>query len=61
MRHAATVIAIASQALIERGKSIAGSYSTPPANDIIFTDGRFAAPGRNRSFDFFISRARRTT
>jgi aerobic carbon-monoxide dehydrogenase large subunit len=53
MRHAATVIDIASRALIERGKSIAALLLDAAANDITFTDGRFAAPGRNRSFDFF--------
>jgi carbon-monoxide dehydrogenase large subunit len=53
MRHAATVIAIASQALVERGKAIAGHLLDALAEDISFTDGRFAAHGRNRSFDFF--------
>jgi aerobic carbon-monoxide dehydrogenase large subunit len=53
MRHAATVIAMASQALIERGKSIASLLLDAPQSDINFTDGRFVAPGRNRSFDIF--------
>jgi aerobic carbon-monoxide dehydrogenase large subunit len=52
MRHAAAVIGMASQALIERGKAIAALvFDTAPA-DIAFADGRFAAPGRNRTFDF---------
>ncbi len=53
MRHAATVISLASLALIERGKSIVALVLDAPQNDISFTDGRFVATGRNRSFDFF--------
>ncbi|HZC56147.1 MAG TPA: xanthine dehydrogenase family protein molybdopterin-binding subunit [Xanthobacteraceae bacterium] len=53
MRHAATVIAIASQALIERGKAKASHLLDASAENMSFTDGRFAAHGRNRSFDFF--------
>jgi carbon-monoxide dehydrogenase large subunit len=52
MRHAATVIAMASRALIERGKAIAALILDAAPADIVFADGRFAAPGRNRSFDF---------
>jgi carbon-monoxide dehydrogenase large subunit len=52
MRHAATVMSMASQLLIERGKAIAALVFEAPRANISFTDGRFAAPGRNRSFDF---------
>jgi carbon-monoxide dehydrogenase large subunit len=52
MRHAATVMSIASQVLIERGKVIAALVLDALPADVAFTDGRFAAPGRNRSFDF---------
>jgi len=52
MRHAATVIAMASRALIERGKAIAALVLDTAPADIAFADGRFTAPGRNRSFDF---------
>jgi carbon-monoxide dehydrogenase large subunit len=52
MRHAATVIAMASRALIERGKASAALILDAAPADIVFADGRFAAPGRNRSFDF---------
>ncbi|MGA9893871.1 MAG: xanthine dehydrogenase family protein molybdopterin-binding subunit [Xanthobacteraceae bacterium] len=60
MRHAATVISMASQVLIERGKSIAALLLDSPPNEINFIDGRFSARGRNRSFDFF-DLARETT
>ena len=52
MRHAATVIAMAGQALIARAKALAAHVLDAPQTDITFRDGRFAAPGRNRSFDF---------
>ncbi len=52
MRHAATVMSLAAGALIERGKAIAAIALDAPAGEVIFADGRFAAPGRNRSLDF---------
>jgi carbon-monoxide dehydrogenase large subunit len=52
MRHAATVMAMAGEALIRRGKAIAALLLEAPEDDISFADGRFTAPGRNRSFDF---------
>jgi carbon-monoxide dehydrogenase large subunit len=52
MRHVATVMSMASQLLIDRGKAIAALVFEAPRANISFTDGRFAAPGRNRSFDF---------
>jgi carbon-monoxide dehydrogenase large subunit len=53
MRHAATVISMASKLLIERSKSIAALVLDVPRNDVSFADGHFAASGRNRNFDFF--------
>jgi carbon-monoxide dehydrogenase large subunit len=53
MRHAATVMSIASEELIERGRAIAGLLLELPPDEIQFSDGRFGAAGRNRSFDFF--------
>ena len=52
MRHAATVMAMGARALVERGKAIAALVLDAPPGDISFADGRFAAPGRNRSLDF---------
>jgi aerobic carbon-monoxide dehydrogenase large subunit len=52
MRHAATVMSIASKDLINRGKAIAALLLDLPVDEIHFTDGRFGAAGRNRSFDF---------
>jgi carbon-monoxide dehydrogenase large subunit len=53
MRHAATVISMASKLLIERSKSIAALVLDVPRNDVSFADGHFAASGGNRNFDFF--------
>jgi aerobic carbon-monoxide dehydrogenase large subunit len=53
MRHAATVIAMASETLITRGKAIAALALEAPPEEITFADGLFAAPGRNRGLDFF--------
>ena len=52
MRHAATVMSMASEALIRRGKAIATLLIEAREDEIAFTDGRFTARGRNRSFDF---------
>src|SRR5258708_2742676 len=53
MRHAATVFSLAAAELIAKAKRVAASaLDTPPA-DVEFDDGRFAARGTNRSFDFF--------
>ena len=52
MRHAATVIALTSAALIERGKAIAALVLDAAPTDIVFADGRFGATRRNRGFDF---------
>ena len=52
MRHAATVFARASAALIDKGRRIAAIALGTDAGDIAFADGRFRAPASNRSFDF---------
>ncbi len=53
MRHAATVIAMAAEELIEQGQGASRrSCSTRRWSEIVFADGRFAAPASNRSFDF---------
>jgi carbon-monoxide dehydrogenase large subunit len=51
MRHAATVMAMAAEALIARGRAIAALVLDAPPGEISFDDGRFAAPGHNRSLD----------
>jgi aerobic carbon-monoxide dehydrogenase large subunit len=53
MRHAATVMALASNELIACGKAMVAFLLDTPRSDISFIDGRFTAPGRNRSFDLF--------
>jgi carbon-monoxide dehydrogenase large subunit len=52
MRHGATVMMMAGRALMERGCAIATLVLDAPRADVTFSDGRFAAPGRNRSLDF---------
>ena len=52
MRHAATVFARASAALIEKGRRIAAIVLGAEPADVAFADGRFRAPASNRSFDF---------
>jgi carbon-monoxide dehydrogenase large subunit len=51
MRHAATVFAKAAAELIADGKSIAATLLDVPADAVTFTDGRFASPSSNRTFD----------
>jgi len=53
MRHAATVMSIAGQAMIERGKAMAALALDASPNDIAFADGRFVLGGSNRSVDWF--------
>jgi len=52
MRHAATVFAKGCADLIARGKRMAAVLLDVPADEVAFTDGRFASPRSNRSFDF---------
>ena len=52
MRHAATLFAMAAPALIGKGKAMAAQILGTSAGEVAFADGRFAAPRRNRSFDF---------
>ena len=52
MRHAATLFAKAAPALVAEGKKLAARILDAQAAEVEFADGRFAAPLRNRSFDF---------
>ena len=52
MRHAATVFVKAAEALVTRGQAIAAQLLETAPQAVAFRDGRFAAPHRNRSFDF---------
>ncbi len=52
MRHAGTVMAMASEELIEKGRMIAAIVLEAPAETVEFADGRFQAPDSNRSLDF---------
>jgi carbon-monoxide dehydrogenase large subunit len=51
MRHAATVISMATKALIDRGKVIAALAFNSSPEDVTFSDGRFVVRGSNRSFN----------
>lgn len=52
MRHAATVMWMAAAELVAKGKRIAAILLDTTADRVEFMDGRFVAPGINRSFDF---------
>jgi len=52
MRHAATVFSIAAVELIAKGRRLAAFVLGTSPDQIDFNDGRFAARGTNRSFDF---------
>jgi aerobic carbon-monoxide dehydrogenase large subunit len=52
MRHAATVFAKAAADLIAIGKSTVAALLDVPADAVTFSDGRFASPSSNRTFDF---------
>ena len=52
MRHAATLFAMAAPELIGKGKALAAQILDTTVDEVAFADGRFAAPRRNRSFDF---------
>jgi carbon-monoxide dehydrogenase large subunit len=52
MRHAATVFSIAAEKLIEGGKRVAAFLLEADPSAIDFSEGRFSAPGADRSFDF---------
>jgi len=52
MRHAATVIAKASVALIAKGRQLTGAVLQVPAEQVTYSDGRFSSRDTNRSFDF---------
>ncbi|MGH7087337.1 MAG: xanthine dehydrogenase family protein molybdopterin-binding subunit, partial [Stellaceae bacterium] len=53
MRHAATVFALATKALLERGRRAAALLLNADPDAVSFTDGRFVTPVSNRSFDLF--------
>ncbi|MFT5507714.1 MAG: carbon-monoxide dehydrogenase large subunit, partial [Hyphomicrobiaceae bacterium] len=53
MRHAATVMAMASVGLIARGKAIAALLFNCAADDVVFDEGGFGRPGINHTFDWF--------
>lgn len=53
MRHAATVMSMAAQSLIQRARAIAAFLLDADPNNVRFEDGRFDVPGSNRSFDMF--------
>jgi aerobic carbon-monoxide dehydrogenase large subunit len=52
MRHAATVIAKAATDLIATGRKIAALLLDTTPDKVAFSDGRFASPSSNRTFDF---------
>jgi carbon-monoxide dehydrogenase large subunit len=52
MRHAATVFTKAAADLLANGKSLAAALLDVPADSVTFSDGRFASPLSNRTFDF---------
>jgi carbon-monoxide dehydrogenase large subunit len=52
MRHAATVFSKAAVELIAKGKEIAALVMGTAAENVSFTEGRFAARDTNRTFDF---------
>jgi carbon-monoxide dehydrogenase large subunit len=52
MRHAGTVFSLAATDLIERGKRIAAILLQTSPDKVAFADGRFRAPGVDRTFDF---------
>jgi carbon-monoxide dehydrogenase large subunit len=53
MRHAATVMTRASEALIGRAREIAAAVFDTSPDAIEFTDGRMIEPGTNHSLDLF--------
>jgi carbon-monoxide dehydrogenase large subunit len=52
MRHAATVFSKAAVDLIAKGKRIGAAVLGTSAENVTFTDGRFASRDTNRTFDF---------
>ena len=53
MRHAGTVIAMASDDMIEKGRRIAALHFGVPLERIVFEDGRFAATETNANIGIF--------
>src|SRR6202163_4611096 len=52
MRHAATVFSLAAAELIAIGRKIAALLLDTTPDKVAFSDGRFASPSSNRTFDF---------
>jgi carbon-monoxide dehydrogenase large subunit len=52
MRHSATLFAKAAPELIGKGRAVAARLLDADPAEVSFSDGRFAAPRRNRSFGF---------
>ena len=52
MRHAGTVITIASGELIAKGKAVAAAILGTTPEEVEFSEGRFRVPGTNYAFDF---------
>jgi carbon-monoxide dehydrogenase large subunit len=52
MRHAGTVISIASKELIAKGKAIAAALLGTTPEEVDFSEGRFRVPDTNYAFDF---------
>jgi carbon-monoxide dehydrogenase large subunit len=53
MRHAGTVIAMASDDLIEKGRRIAALYFDVPLERVVFDEGRFQVTQTNSTIDVF--------
>ncbi len=53
MRHASAVIALASDDLVQKGKSLAAHFFDVEADTVAFRDGAFSLPGTNRSLTWF--------
>jgi carbon-monoxide dehydrogenase large subunit len=53
MRHAATVISVASRELVARAKRATALVLGVSENTVLFSDGRFSSPKSNKTFDFF--------
>jgi carbon-monoxide dehydrogenase large subunit len=52
MRHAGTVMCMAAEELVEKGRQIAAIIFDTRADQVEFSDGRFRAPDSNRALDF---------
>jgi aerobic carbon-monoxide dehydrogenase large subunit len=53
MRHASTVLALASEDLIAKGRALTAHCLDVSPDDVVFDDGMFRAAGHNESFSWF--------